>query len=190
MNSALVVMDVTEGAVARLGDRAGEFVGEIREAIAGARAAHIPVVYTRLGFRDGAPELSTRNKIHRLVVGDGRVRYPEAGVETQIHAGLEPRSDEVVVVKRRVSAFTGSDLDVVLRGRDIDSLVLCGTATSAVVLATFLQAADMDYDLTVLANCCRDPSPVLHLACLAEVFPRQGEVMDSKEWIRTLEEHA
>jgi nicotinamidase-related amidase len=43
---------------------------------------------------------------------------------------------EVVVVKRRVSAFTGGDLEVVLRTAGVDPLVLAGIATSGVVLST------------------------------------------------------
>jgi nicotinamidase-related amidase len=44
-----------------------------------------------------------------------------------------------------VSAFSGSDLDVLLRGLDADTLVLSGIATSGVVLSTLRQAADLDY---------------------------------------------
>ncbi len=53
---------------------------------------------------------------------------------------------------RRVSAFAGSDLDVVLRAGDVDTLVLTGIATSGVVLSTLRQAADLDYKLIVLAE--------------------------------------
>jgi isochorismate hydrolase len=66
---------------------------------------------------------------------------------TQVHDALEPRPDEPVVVKRRVSAFSGSDLDVLLRAAGADTLVLAGIATSSVVLSTLRQAADLDYRL-------------------------------------------
>jgi nicotinamidase-related amidase len=66
---------------------------------------------------------------------------------TQVHDALEPRPDEPVVVKRRVSAFSGSDLDVLLRAAGADTLVLAGIATSGVVLSTLRQAADLDYRL-------------------------------------------
>ncbi len=48
-----------------------------------------------------------------------------------------------MVVKKRVSAFTGSDLDVVLRAGEVDSLVMAGIATSGVVLSTLRQAAEV-----------------------------------------------
>ena len=64
-----------------------------------------------------------------------------------------------MVTKRRVSAFAGSDLEVVLRSGEVGHLVLCGIATSGVVLSTLREAADRDYRLTVLSDLCVDPDP-------------------------------
>jgi nicotinamidase-related amidase len=94
----------------------------------------------------------------------------------------------VIVTKRRVSAFAGSDLDVVLRANDIDSLVLAGVATSGVVLSTLRQAADLDYRLTVLADGCLDPDPEVHRILLEKVFPRQAEVVRIADWAAGLDQ--
>lgn len=59
---------------------------------------------------------------------------PGAAPGTEIRPEVVPRPGGVVVTKRRGTAFSGSDLDVVLRARGIDSLVLTGIASSAVVL--------------------------------------------------------
>jgi nicotinamidase-related amidase len=99
---------------------------------------------------------------------------------------LEPRPDEPVVTKRRVSAFTGSDVDVLLRGADADSLVLAGISTSGVVLSTLRQAADLDYRLTVLADACGDGDPEVHRVLTEKVFPRQAVVTTTAAWIGTL----
>ena len=88
----------------------------------------------------------------------------------------------MVVTKRRVSAFTGSDLEVVLRSNGIDSLVLAGIATSGVVLSTVRQAADLDYRLTVLADGCLDADAAVHRVLLENVFPRQAEVATIAGW--------
>jgi nicotinamidase-related amidase len=92
----------------------------------------------------------------------------------------------VAVTKRRVSAFTGSDLDVLLRARGTTHLVLAGIATSGVVLSTLRQAADLDYQLTVLADGCLDADPEVHRVLLAKVFPRQAEVTTIEEWAGSL----
>jgi nicotinamidase-related amidase len=85
-----------------------------------------------------------------------------------------------------VSAFSGSDLDVLLRGVGADALILAGISTSGVVLSTLRQAADLDYRLTVLADACADRDPEVHRVLTEKVFPRQALVATTDEWIQTL----
>ena len=82
-------------------------------------------------------------------------RLGEGGEATQIHPAVAPNPEDILVTKKRISAFVGSDLDVVLRSLEVDSLVMTGIATSGVVLSTLRQAADLDYQLTVLRDGAR-----------------------------------
>ena len=86
------------------------------------------------------------------------------------------------MTKRRVSAFAGSDLEVLLRGLGAGTLVLTGIATSGVVLSTLRQAADLDYRLVVLADACLDADPEVHRVLAEKVFPRQAEVLTVAQW--------
>jgi nicotinamidase-related amidase len=86
------------------------------------------------------------------------------------------------VTKRRVSAFTGSDLAVVLRALGAGTLVLAGIATSGVVLSTVREAADLDFRLTVLSDGCLDADPEVHRVLTEKVFPRQADVCTIAEW--------
>ncbi len=61
------------------------------------------------------------------------------------HGRREQESQQTLIDQRRVSAFAGSDLEVLLRARGSGHLVLAGIATSGVVLSTLRQAADLDY---------------------------------------------
>jgi len=81
-----------------------------------------------------------------------------------------------------VSAFTGSDLEVVLRSFGITHLTLCGIATSGVVLSTLREAADKDYSMTVLADCCADMDDEVHRVLTVKIFPRQADVIHSENW--------
>ena len=90
------------------------------------------------------------------------------------------------MVKRRVSAFTGSDLEVVLRALEVDHLVLAGIATSGVVLSTLREAADRDYRLTVLADACSDGDDEVHRVLTEKVFPRQADVVTVDAWAASL----
>jgi nicotinamidase-related amidase len=91
----------------------------------------------------------------------------------RINERVAPESGDIVVTKKRVSAFAGSDLDMVLRAQGVRHLVLTGIATSGVVLSTLRQAADLDYALTVLRDGCADGDPEVHLILLDKVFPRR-----------------
>jgi nicotinamidase-related amidase len=105
---------------------------------------------------------------------------------TQVIDRFAPRGDEHVVVKKRISAFAGSDLDLLLRGLGVDALVLGGIATSGVVLSTVRQAADLDFRLTVLADACGDSDDEVHRVLTQKVFPRQAVVTTVADWAESL----
>ncbi len=181
---ALLVMDVQNGIVERVTEEAESLLAALGRATSAARAAGVPVIYVRVAFRPGAPEISRRNKSFSALAGGGGMS--DADPSTQIHPAVAPGPDDVVVTKKRVSAFTGSDLEVVLRGLEVDSLVLTGIATSGVVLSTVRQAADLDYELTVLRDACADAAPEVHRVLLDQVFPRQASVITTDEWVGQL----
>ncbi len=79
-----------------------------------------------------------------------------------------------------------SDLEEVLRAQGITHLVLCGIATSGVVLSTLREAADKDYILTVLSDCCEDSDEEVQRVLISRVFPGQAEVVTIEEWSATL----
>ena len=179
-NTALLVMDVQVGIVSRF-THVGDILTPIQKAITSARAANIPVIYVNVAFRPGYPEINPQNKIFSAT--RQRQSSPSATMPgTEIHPDIAPQSTEILVTKRRVSAFSGSDLEVVLRSQGISHLVLCGIATSGVVLSTLREAADKDYQLTVLADCCFDNDEEVQRVLLSKVFPRQAEVIQTEEW--------
>ena len=69
-----------------------------------------------------------------------------------------------------------------LRAREVTGLVLGGIATSGVVLSTVREAADRDYELTVLDDLCLDGDDEVHRVLTQKVFPRQADVCASSDW--------
>jgi nicotinamidase-related amidase len=177
--TALLVMDVQNGVVERFSAGSETLLGTLAQAITAARQARNPVIYVRVAFRPGAPEISPRN---RAFAAAGRAGLFGEDRASRIHPAVAPEADDIVVTKKRVSAFTGSDLDVVLRSLEIDALVLSGIATSRVVLSTLRQAADLDYQLTVLRDGCADGDEEVHRVLLDKVFARQATVVTAAEW--------
>lgn len=182
-NSALLVMDV-QREIVDLADDGSGYLPRLRRAIDGARAADIPVIYVAIALRPGAENVSTRNKALTAVVRAGLHTEGEPG--TEIHPDIAPRPGDVVVTKRRGSAFSGSDLDLVLRARDITSLVLTGIATSGVVLHTACHANDRDLGLTVLSDACLDLDPEVHELLTEKLFPQWAEVVAVEEWLKAV----
>jgi nicotinamidase-related amidase len=181
--TALLVMDVQRGIVERFPRDTG-YLARLGGAIDAARTAGIPVVYVVVRFRPGYPEISERNRSFRALSQRGG--FSEDEPATAIHPAVAPRPGDVVVTKRRVSAFSGSDLAVVLRARGIDTLVLTGIATSGVVLSTLRQAADLDHGLVVLSDACLDGDAEVHRVLTEKVFPRQAEVLTVAQWVEQL----
>jgi nicotinamidase-related amidase len=181
--AVLLVMDVQRGVIERFGDDPG-YLQRLSGAVSAARCAGIPVIYVTAGFRPGHPEISARNRSFSAILAAGG--FAEDGPAVEIHPAVAPQPGDVVVTKRRVSAFTGSDLDVLLRALDADTLVLTGIATSGVVLSTLRQAADLDYRLVVLADACLDTDPEVHRVLTGKVFPRQADVYTVAEWAAQL----
>ncbi|MER0243451.1 isochorismatase family cysteine hydrolase [Streptomyces sp. HSW2009] len=179
MSSALLVMDVQRDIV-DVARADADYLARVRTAIDAARAADIPVIYVVIALRPGFPEVGTRNKALTAIARAGA--YVAGAPGTEIHPQVAPLPGDVVITKRRASAFSGSDLDVVLRARGITSLVLTGIATSAVVLSTLCQANDLDFDLTVLADACLDLDPEVHRVLVERLFPQWAEVLNTEEW--------
>lgn len=181
--SVLLVMDFQHGIVESLGS--DTVVAAAKRAIEAARAHHVPVMFVRVAFRPGFPEAGEVNLSFSALRQAGEAMTQD-NPATQITAALAPRPDEPVILKRRVSAFSGSDLDVLLRAAGADTLVLAGIATSGVVLSTLRQAADLDYRITVLADACADRDPEVHRVLTEKVYPRQALVTSTDEWAASL----
>ncbi|HEY4186709.1 MAG TPA: isochorismatase family cysteine hydrolase [Polyangia bacterium] len=177
-HSALLVMDFQTSIIGPLGDAGAKAVEEARALVAQARAEKIPVIYVVVGFRPGYPELSSRNLAFTVITSSGRFL---AAPGTDIVEPLRPAAEDVVVVKHRVSAFTGTDLDMILRARGIDTLILAGVATGGVVLSTLRHAADADYRLVVAKDACVDRDDEVHRVLTEKLFPRQAAVTSATE---------
>jgi nicotinamidase-related amidase len=126
-HSALLVMDMQTTILSRLQDKT-TLISQTEKAIAHARKNSIPLIYVTVGFRPGAPEISGNNKSFTTM--KERLLSEDPAKWLQIDPALAPASGEITVIKRRISAFTGSDLEVVLRAFGISHMILSGVSTS------------------------------------------------------------
>lgn len=179
-------MDFQKGIVDGAGRSGQAAAVAAARALSAARDRGVSVVHIRVAFRPGYPEITSSNQAFAPILDAGD-SMTEASPLTAIVPEVAPLPGEPVVIKRRIGAFIGSDLDVVLRGLRADRLVLAGITTSGVVLSTVRHAGDLDYPMTVLFDACADHDPEVHRVLLRKVLPRQAAVVTVDEWAATLD---
>jgi biuret amidohydrolase len=188
-HSALVIIDMQRdflepgGFGAALGNdvtRLQAAVAPCRAVLAAARANGVLVIHTREGHR---PDLTDAPR-HKVERGDPALRIGAPGPMGRIlvrgepgHdiiAELYPQAGEPVIDKPGKGAFYQTDLDLMLRNRGIDTLLVCGVTTEVCVNTTVREANDRGYRCIVLADCCASYFPEFHAAGLAMIKAQGG----------------
>lgn len=183
--TALLVMDFQKDIVEMLaGGGSREALAQAVRAADAARAARIPVVFVTVAYRHGHQDASLRNKRVAMLRNKGILLEGTPGADLMPDLARAPH--EPVVTKRRVGAFSHTDMAPLLSALDVRKLVLCGIATSGVVLTTVRQAADADFGITVLADASADSDAEVHKVLTGKVFPAQADVLTTDAWIASL----
>jgi nicotinamidase-related amidase len=182
--SALLVMDFQTAVVGMIATGKEALLLRTSKLIEAARGAGIRIIFIVVGFRAGYPEVSSRNQSFGPIRESGR--FAEGSAGTEVHPAVAPKPSDIVVTKHRVSAFAGTDLDMILRANGIEMLILAGIATSGVVLSTVRHAADADYRVVVIEDCCADRDPEVHRVLMEKVFARQTTVVRAEAVVGAL----
>lgn len=162
--TAVLIMDYQNRQLSNFSDAfREELLAKANTVLARVRHEGIPVIYVEVRRGDRTPE-------------------------TEIHSAVTPQSGEIVVTKRRVGPFSTTNLDAISREKGIETLVLMGISTSGVVLSTVRWAADIDYRLIVLSDCCADRDEEVQQVLMEKVIPFMGQatVVTSQEFLRAL----
>jgi len=159
------------------------FLDHVEQALGTARRAGLRVIHVAFCMRARTPEIHPNN---RLLSGPRLTRTVPTPTDPQFHPRVAPNPGEVIVTRSRVSAFHGSDLEVILRAGGIRHLVMCGIATTGVVLSTVCEASDKDYELTVLSDGCATSDEEVQRVLIEKLFPRYAQVMTVDAWSNSL----
>jgi nicotinamidase-related amidase len=179
--AAVLSMDLQTAIVSIYTKSQPDFLSRVAGVLTEARARAMTVIHVQVGFRPGFPEVSERNQLFGAIKTSAQWQQVFQGPAGAIHPEVAPVNDEPVVVKHRVNAFHGTDLEMILRAKEIDTLILLGIATSGVVLSTLLDASDADYRLIVVKDCCIDLDADVQTCLIEKIFPRRATVLSSDE---------
>jgi len=180
--TALLIMDVQVGNVSQSA-LPSTYLPLLSKTITTARPS-LKIIYVTISFRPGHPEIASSNTLFSAAAKANR--YVAGSPETLIEPSIAPEAGDIIVEKKRVSAFSGSGLDVVLRGLGVETLVLTGMSTGGVVLSTVCDAFDRDFKIVVLKDLCVDGNVELHNTLMDKIFKKRGEVVGAEEWLERL----
>ncbi|HEY6533350.1 MAG TPA: cysteine hydrolase [Acidimicrobiales bacterium] len=181
MTTALLTLHMQNGVVGGYGAAGLRAAEQLRRASVAARDHGLPVIHVRMAFRSGLADVVEANRSNPFLAGfvDGT---PTAAVDD----ALASAPTDLDVVAKRASAFKGSDLMTLLSSLGVSDLVLAGIGTSGVVVATVIEAADLDFGVTVLEDGCTDPDEQVHRVLLDKVIAVRANVCTVDDWITTL----
>jgi len=174
--AAVVSLDMQAGVVSVYVKDAG-LIARAADVMRAARQARVRVVHVKVAFRPGVPEANSRNAFLSTVKASAPHQRFFQGDSGEIHPGLAPDPADLIVTKSRVSAFAGTDLDLLLHANEIHTLIVFGIATSGAVLSTALHAVDGDYRVVIVQDCCADLDEAAHACLLEKILPRQAVVV-------------
>lgn len=164
--------------------------------LAAARDNNIMVAYAHANHRaDNATTAQTiRDTNNRMKPIDLTAPKPfkpvvEGGSwEAQIIDELAPAEGDYMVPKYRWSAFYQTYLDLALRTRGVDTIILAGGSTDVGVASTGYAARDMDYNVVYASDACTSPEQDNHDQFMTRIFPRMGRVRTVDEILIMLPE--
>lgn len=152
------------------------------ELVEAARAAGVPVVFTRYvyrpDYRDGGV------LVHELMPALAEARSLAGGSwDAELVDELRPREDEFVVDKNRYSAFYGTGLEPILTSLGVRRLVICGVTTNMCVETTARDASQRDYHVLVVSDATGELDRSRHETALATLGFGFGRVLERAEVI-------
>lgn len=161
-----------------------------------SRAANLPIFFAKGNHRpDNATTalLLTDTNNSLTPWPDGEVTKPKMHViagdkSSDVLADLEPRPDDYYIVKYRWSAFFQTYLDLALRTRGIDTIIVSGGSTDVGVTSTLYSARDLDYNVIVVSDACgTSHDQRAHDTLMELVFPRMARVRTTDQVIAMLQ---
>jgi nicotinamidase-related amidase len=176
--TALLTLDVQKGVLGFV-PGAEKILSNCVKVVEAARKNQFTVLHVGIGFEPGYPEVGPRASTFLMVKERGL--FVKGSESAEIHPSLV-KAGETIIYKQRYSAFSENSLNMILRAKGIENLVLFGISTSGIVLSTLRQAFDLDYKCVVIKDACLDRDEEVHRVLTEKVFTAQATVLTAREF--------
>jgi nicotinamidase-related amidase len=152
--------------------------------LAAARAAGAPVVYTRFELRRDGADIGAYGRKRDLLDTEGWCLEGSEGA--RIADAVAPDDSDLVLVKKKPSAFFGTPLLGLLVDRGVDTVIVTGGSTSNCVRATAVDAVSYNFRTIVPEDCVFDRIDVSHRIALFDLDRQYADVVESASLIEGL----
>ena len=159
-------------------------VANVKALAAWARKAGMPVIHVHNVVEKGAPGLKLNAPLFQGTA-DAKALVRGTWGAAPV-AGLEPKKGDLVVEKMRMNAFYNTNLDTLLRGLDVETLVITGAWTNFSVEHTARHGADAGYNVIVVTDGTSTVDDEWQSAALNYALTNIAERMASKEVVAVL----
>jgi len=150
-----------------------------------SREAGVTVIYVNIAYRPGFPEL--KKPTYPLIESiQERGAFLRGSWDADVPDELKSEPSDIIIINFDSSAFSHTDLDCILRAKDIKQLFLAGIATNWIVESTTRYGAELGYDITVLEDCCQGFTDELHEFAITQTLPFYAVIMKSPDFIADL----
>ena len=180
--TALVVIDLQEGILPFAGGphRADDVVERAASLAKKCRQQGSPVVMVRVGWSADFAE-ALKQPVDAQA---GAPTLPENWWSYPL--ALEKQASDIEVTKRQWGAFYGTDLELQLRRRGIDTIILCGISTNIGVESTARNAWELGFNLILVEDACSAATAEQHQGSMTHIFPRIARVRSTEEVLAAL----
>ena len=160
------------------------------------RAAGLPVFFAKGNHRpDNATTAliltDTNNSLTPWPNGEvvkGKMHVIAGDKSSEVLAELEPKPEDYYIVKYRWSAFFQTYLDLALRTRGIDAIIVSGGSTDVGVASTLYSGRDLDYNMIVVSDACgTSHDQRAHDTLMELFFPRMARVRTTDEVLKMIQ---
>lgn len=194
--SALLFFDMLNGHIktddGEIRDRYLSVIPNAVRILNAARSAGLLIAYAAANHRadNGTTATTLRDADNRLrPVPTGTFSEPlvRGGTwHSEIISELAPRPADYLIPKYRWSAFHQTYLDLALRTRAVNTIIVCGGSTDVGVASTAYAARDLDYNLVIARDACTSPETDNHEQFMTRIFPRMARVRATDQIVQML----
>ncbi|MET7990750.1 cysteine hydrolase [Amycolatopsis sp. NPDC005232] len=167
----------------------------IQKVLEAARSRGMAVIYAAHVHRPGGADMGVHRDLYPPVAaGEALI---DGGPGADIYPELSPQAGEPVIKKHRYNSFYATDLEMILRGLGVETVVLTGMTTECCVLGTARGALERGFRSLVIADACAScdypdlgagvmPAAEMHLAALRVMSLTSSQLIETDEFLSRL----